>query len=152
MLYACNMTRLCSQEGCSKAHRARGFCSMHYQRMILGIPMDKPDPERAPRNPNRAEPRSGKYTRNRSGYMVRSIRQGKKQILLSEHREVMEEHLGRKLIKGENVHHINGVRDDNRIENLELWSSIQPAGQRVADKVAWAEEILRLYKPQALVR
>lgn len=63
-----------------------------------------------------------------------------------EHQIFMEKMLGRELLPGENVHHRNGVRFDNRPENLELWSSSQPAGQRVADKVAWAEEILALYK------
>jgi len=63
-----------------------------------------------------------------------------------EHVWVMEQHLGRALLPEESVHHINGVRHDNRLENLELWSSSHPAGQRVSDKVAWAREILALYE------
>lgn len=71
----------------------------------------------------------------------------------------MEELLGRELKRHETVHHVNGQRGDNRTEgplqnfrsgNLELWSSWQPAGQRVADKVEFAVAMLREYAPHLL--
>lgn len=78
---------------------------------------------------------------NTQGYRVISV-DGKNVL---EHRHIMAGILGRPLRPEEEVHHVNGVRADNRHENLELWSWSQPKGQRVEDKVAWAKEILALY-------
>lgn len=66
---------------------------------------------------------------------------------IAEHRFVMSEYLGRPLFEHENVHHKNGDRADNRLENLELWSHSQPNGQRVEDKLAWAKALIVQYQP-----
>jgi hypothetical protein len=52
-----------------------------------------------------------------------------------EHILVTEQMLGRFLLPDETVHHKNGVRHDNRPENLELWVRPQPSGIRVQDAV-----------------
>lgn len=83
----------------------------------------------------------------RHGYVyvsIPSLVTGKKHAMF-EHRYVMSKHLGRDLMVEETVHHLNGIRHDNRLENLELFSSRHGPGQRVVDKVTFAIEMLRLY-------
>jgi ribosomal protein S27E len=91
----------------------------------------------------------GGRTRHKPGYvMVRAPghpRSGQGNYV-SEHILVAEELLGRFLTDGETVHHRNGVCDDNRPENLELWTWPQPSGIGVSDAVDWARHILGRYE------
>ena len=74
-------------------------------------------------------PAKRRFIESRTGYIV--ITKGTWRQY--EHRAVMEQRLGRKLRPEESVHHKNGVTDDNRPENLELWSKKHLGGQRVSD-------------------
>lgn len=133
----------CAIENCERTSYSKGFCKAHYER-------SKSETSKKPLSSPIREG-GNEWYKNKNGYLQKSIllENGKWKTIL-QHRTVMEDNLGRSLLPGENVHHINGQRDDNRIENLELWSTSQPYGQRVADKVAWAIEMLKLYKPESL--
>jgi len=122
--------RLCTVDGCTKGQQAKGFCPTHYTRW-----WKYGDPLYLKRAPN------GERGTLHNGYR-RISHEGK---IVYEHRVVMANHLGRDLLSTEHVHHRNGNRIDNRIENLELWTRDHPKTQRVSDLVAWAREILDRY-------
>lgn len=57
-----------------------------------------------------------------NGYIVEYANGNNKNNCIKQHRRIMEEHLGRKLREDEVVHHLNGIKTDNRIENLRVMS------------------------------
>ena len=132
------LPEVCTVDQCCTRPIARGMCEVHYKRWMAG----KRDAEL--KKPTRVLGHPiGFTTVNKDGYIFIKVGAGSRKRA---HRHVMEQHLGRPLLPKEEVHHKNGIRDDNRLENLELWSTSQPYGQRVIDKINWGVEFLADYK------
>lgn len=130
---------ICSLEGCNNKHYGKTYCKLHFSRFVkYGVP--------GPVEKLISDKGKSRFITG-GGYVATYHPITKKQIM--EHRLIMENHIGRPLRPEESVHHLNGNKQDNRIENLELWSSSQPPGQRIEDKVKWAKEIISLYGEQS---
>lgn len=120
----------CSDECRHNVRRTETFGQPHYKR--YGKPQWKVDG---------STHRPSGRTWETNGY-VYVWDSGKRRM---EHQIVMERRLGRPLTYDETIHHKNCIRNDNRDENLELWTGKHPIGARVSDLIAWAREFLPQY-------
>lgn len=133
--------RLCSVIGCDRKHRSGGYCDMHRLRVQkYGNPG-----EPSSRKGNGGVGHISATTGYKYFYMPNHPNSAKNGVI-AEHTLVMSKFIGRALSKNESVHHKNGIRTDNRIENLELWCKSQPSGTRVQDMLQFCREYIAKYE------
>ena len=140
---------ICTEKGCEKPHRARGWCNMHYHRYLRkGAFITTPQV-----NKRRKDGEPGSRSKNDRGYIRVYLPEhpnAHSEGMVREHVLIMSEKLHRPLYPDEEVHHRNGIRDDNCPENLELRVGPHPTGITIPDAIQWANEILNRYTPTNL--
>lgn len=149
---------ICIVDGCTKFIQDSGLCPMHKRRLRVNgetgpaeegkIGVAKAGEEGLPGWQRTVRSQYIKNNDHRRWRMIYKPGQPNVDVrgYIPEHRWIMSEVIGRPLLKGESVHHRNGDTLDNRAENLELWITYQPPGQRPADLLAYADEIYRRYE------
>lgn len=116
-----SQNEVCRQPGCEEPVKSLGWCNAHYLQFRAGILDEDGNQLRDPLPRGR---RPLDFRKEVAGYILVRAPEGHPRARhdgsIYEHRLVMEHHLGRFLDPEEVVHHLNGVRGDNRISNLQL--------------------------------
>jgi hypothetical protein len=134
---------MCKAKDCDRDADKRGYCPAHYKRVLKH---GHPQADIPIREVDGTGHMSHGYKQINVPKKLRHLSRGKTKI--AEHRFVMAEHMGRALSSDEHVHHINGVKTDNRLENLELWSTYHPSGQRIEELLEYCMVILARYEDE----
>lgn len=122
----------CDFEDCTRRYTHKGLCKAHYNQMMKKQTL-------RPLRPHTLKEEDVVWRPDKKGYMIsraKSVTQNRRNTA-KQHIYVMEQHLGRKLLPNESVHHKNGIKADNRLNNLELWTVPPLKGQRVEDLLDW---------------
>lgn len=134
--------RICKVNGCTKPHSGRGYCNMHLMRVLTNGAPGKVGPI----HDGSGYIKDGYRIINKPGHPNANAKSA-----IAEHVYVMSNVLNRPIVRGETVHHKNGIRHDNEPSNLELWTKNHPSGQRVSDRIDYAIKLLRQYAPDEML-
>lgn len=139
-------SKKCSIENCNSPHFSKGYCNAHYHRLNrYGDPLGGEG--RGVKGKRRGILKLKGENITSGGYKKIRVEDGDNKVIwMLEHRYEMEKKLGRKLYPNENVHHKDGNKLNNDIDNLELWIKPQPNGIKVEDAIVWAKKILERYE------
>lgn len=113
----CQRTFLVKPSHADKRQTCSATCNREWRRILMSGQDNHQYGLRGAQNPSW---HGGRMIRNGYVWLYMPDHPDARGNYIKEHRYVMEQHMGRRLLPHEDVHHKNEIKTDNRIENLEL--------------------------------